>query len=58
MLINIKYVANKLYYFCYFCPTKWDGEINLQIFQTQDITPTADFSSEDAFEKKTACQIE
>lgn len=48
MLINIKYVANKL---SYFCLTKWDREINLQTFQTQNPIPTADFFSEDAFEE-------
>lgn len=40
MLINIKYVANKLNYFC---QTKWNAEINLQTFQTQNLIPTAGF---------------
>lgn len=40
MLINTKHAANKRNYFS---PTKWDGEINLQTFQTQNINPTADF---------------
>lgn len=39
MLINIKYVANKLNYFC---QTKWNGDIN-QIFQAQNLIPTAGF---------------
>lgn len=55
MLINIKYVGNELNYFC---PKKWEGKINLQTFQTQNIIPIVDFFSEDAFEKKTVSQTE